>query len=221
MRLILAGLVTIAGLVPWVLYLRTPVEARSKAGRMLAVPPAAALVVLLLAPDYIHRTTAGSIGLGLILTLIGSILIHNNFLPPYAGYAHLLIAYALYGAGFAIAAGGVSLTPWLLLPLLIAAAATYHFYRRLRELWGTLMIGGGILLLALWPALSMAVAAPSNPSGWLATAGLALIALIHLGELLRAYAPLPWLRRYPEQAYSLPAHLLLAWSAWGNFPPFL
>lgn len=216
MRFWFALAFTVVGLIPWVLLLRLPANAaRGKVIGLSAALPVAAIAVAALVPTPVHPTAQGNVILGLILAVIAVALIHSDFLPAYSGYAHLLLTYTLYTIALAFAAGGFQFTVWLLLPLLLAGALAHRLYHRLGELWGTIMLAGGLLLLAIWLALSWTVVVSTQLGGPLALAGMVLIGLIHAAQVLGRYAPIRSFWTNPALAYSLPAHLLISWSLWG------
>jgi hypothetical protein len=216
MRLWFALALTVVGVIPWVLLLRLPDgAARGKVIGLSVALPIVAIAVAALAPAPMHPTAQANIVLGLILTVIAAALIHSGFLPGYSGYAHLLLAYSLYTIAFAFGAGGLQFTVWLLLPLLLVGALAYRLYHRLGELWGTIMLAGGLLFLAIWLALTWTVAAPTLLGGPLALSGIVLIAIAHAAQVLGRYAPIRSIWTNPTLAYSLPAHLLISWSLWG------
>ena len=148
-----------------------------------------------------------------MLTLIAAGLIQSRFLPGYSGYAHSLWTYALYGIAFLLAAPGLRLTPWLVIPLIIAGLLAYWLYHRLGELWGTIMLAGGLLFLVAWASLSGVVGGPT-PFNIAGLIGVALLIGFHALQVVSTYAPLRPSWPNPAIAYSLPAHLLIAWSVW-------
>lgn len=214
LALIAAGILTLGGLAGLVYWLRLPIDAPQTSRAQYAAGPLLLLwVAALLVPSPIVPQVKGPILLGMLLTLLAVGLWQSGVLPPYAAYAHLIIAYILYGGALAaVPAGGFSF--WALLLLIPAALLAFWFRRSLAELWWSVLLFALALFLALWHTFSWLVLTPTSLAAWLALLGVGLLIVAHLGQAFSAFRP--W--RYQWAGAALPllgfGHAALVWVLW-------
>jgi uncharacterized membrane protein YhhN len=151
-------------------------EYRGPRALVYAAKPLATLLIIgiaLLAAPHAEPGVARWILAGLVFSLAGDVLL---MLPQdrfAAGLASFLVAHLCYIAGFSHGVG-FGRSPWLLVPLLVAAGLVY---RRLSPKLGALrapvLVYMAVLMAMAWQALARAIALPGlGPS--LAAAGACL-----------------------------------------------
>ena len=211
--LAVAALATVAAVVCLVLWLRAPQDAASQRAGYCAGVVAAACLVALLSPAPVGQGYKAALIFGLVLTLLALPLLQSRVLPDGAGHAHLVWAYIAYAYGFASLTVWTWPSPWLVLPVAVAALIYWQLFGRLRDLWETIAIYALILVAVAGQALNWVLQAPAPPA-WIGLGAVLLIAVAHRVHPVPRFRGLP--TRYAATAFPvlLAAQVLLAWSAW-------
>ena len=213
--LILALVVTAAALAGLVQWFRLPPDADpSRRSGYSVGAVAGAWLIALLAPVPVGVGYKAALIFGLTLTLLALALQQTDFLPDYVGHAHLLWAYLVYAYGFASLTMWTWPSPWLFVPVVIAAVVYWQLYAGLRELWETILLYTILLTAVAWQALNWTIQAPATPAAWIALVAVLLIAAAHTIQAFTRFRGLS--PRSTEVAFALLllAQLPLAWSAW-------
>ena len=207
-----ATVAALAGVVQW---LRLPLDADpSRRIGYSAGTVAGAWLVALLAPAPVGPGYKAALVFGLTLTLLALTFQQSGFLPDYVAHGHLMWAYLVYAYGFASLTVWTWPSPWLLLPLVIAAAVYWRLYANLRDLWETVLLYTILLTATAWQALNWALQAPTTYVAWTALAAVLLIAAAHTVQAMTRFRGLSPRPAGVAFALLLVAQLPLAWSVW-------
>ena len=151
---------------------------------------------------------------GLTLTLLAVALQESHFLPDSVAHAHLLWAYIVYAYGFASLTVWTWPSPWLALPVLVAAGVYWRLYPGLLDLWETVLLYTVLLTAMVWQSLNWALQAPMTYTAWIAVAAVLLIAIAHTLQAFTRFRGLSPRSAGAALALLLVAQLPLAWSVW-------
>jgi hypothetical protein len=214
LSLVAALIASVAAIVCLILWLGLPPDAAMPRAGYCAGFVAAALLVALLSPAPPGLNYKAALLFGLILTLLALPLTQSRQLPDYVGHGHLLWAYIIYAYGLASLTAWTWPTPWLLLPLAAAAALYWRLFRHLADLWESILLYTGILVIAIGQAIVWVTQAAAAPQAWLALAALLVIAAAHTTQAFARFRHLPTRLAATAFPVLLAGQLLLSWSAW-------
>jgi hypothetical protein len=198
------------------LFLLWPQPAPATAGKSLQYALAAvtlSFLVALLAPEPASAYYKGSILLGLLITLLATVILFSRFLPDYAAHAHLLWVYLIYFTAFSAHTRLQLPVLWVLLIIAAAGVLYWQLSRFLAEVWGAIMAYGLILALAAWQVLELVAQNSAAPWTWAALAGIVLAISAHTLEAIQRYRH-PLTHLPVAQVTFLLAQTALAWSVW-------
>jgi len=209
-------LLSISALTTTFLYLWGEYTNRDSRARPYFLPATLLLTVLIafITPAPVSIFYKAALSLGLILSLLATLLRLLPGTPPVVEKAHLVIVLTLYMIAFAALHPLKWPTPWLLLLLVGAGGIAWLLAPTLAELQISVALYGVILLLMLWQALEVLVVTGQLWSLVLFGGALLLVMAEIFQGFDRFYQPLRF-SKVVVTGFLLLGQLLLALSIWG------